>query len=65
MAGCGCAPRRTVVIETTVLRVEGETCERCGAMIVNGELHESYSVEHIREAVMHALGAVLSGGSCC
>ena len=29
MAGC-CSPPRSVVIETTVLRVEGETCEQCG-----------------------------------
>ncbi len=142
MAGCGCASRRSVVIETTVLRVEGDTCVRCsatvdnarvaarelaaqleplgiqvilvehattredladsnavvingrpieawlgarrvetecvscadlcgedsvccGAMVCDGELHESYSVEHIREAVMRAVGVVLSGGGCC
>lgn len=141
MAGC-CSPRKEVVIETTVLRVNGETCDRCGgtvenarvaaeelnaqlaplgvdvrlvehatirenlpdsnsvvingtpieqwlqaqrvetecvscgdlcdeesvccgAMTVDGEVHESYTVEHIREAVMRALGVVLSGGGCC
>jgi len=140
----GCCPpvRKSVVIETTVLRVDGETCERCNGTIDNariaaGELkaqlrplgvdvtlvehattienlpdsnsvlingkpieqwlgaervstecascgdlcdeesvccgaislddtvQESYAVEHIREAAMLALGAVLSSGRCC
>lgn len=33
MAGC-CPPApRSLVIETTVLRVDGETCERCGGTV--------------------------------
>lgn len=142
MSEC-CAPRRAVEVEVKVLRVDGETCERCnasvtnarravdelaqllsplgvavelvetpvtaddlaasnsvvvngrpvedwlgaarvstecascgdlcgdesvccGALAVDGEVFESYSVEHIREATMRALGAQLAaGGSCC
>lgn len=45
----------------------GEESVCCGAVSIGDEVHESYSVEHIREAAMSALGAVLSGGggSCC
>lgn len=45
----------------------GEESVCCGAVSIADEVHESYSVEHIREAAMSALGAVLSGGSggCC
>lgn len=32
MSGC-CSGARSVVIETTVLRVDGETCERCNGTI--------------------------------
>lgn len=32
MSGC-CSQRKSLVIETTVLRVEGETCERCGGTV--------------------------------
>lgn len=32
MGSC-CPPAKSVVIECTVLRVEGETCERCGATV--------------------------------
>jgi len=33
MAGC-CSPTpKSLVIETTVLRVGGETCERCGGTV--------------------------------
>lgn len=142
MGCCSSAPK-TIVIETTVLRIDGETCERCNttidnarvaadalktqlkplgvevslvehattkenlpdsnSVIINGKpieewlgaervstecvscgdlcgeesvccgaislgdtVQESYSVEHIREAAMMALGALLSGGgSCC
>ena len=30
MSGCGCSAPRSLVIESTVLRVNGETCDRCG-----------------------------------
>jgi hypothetical protein len=45
----------------------GEEGVCCGAVSIDDEVHESYSVEHIRDAAMSALGAVLSGGggSCC
>jgi hypothetical protein len=140
MPGC-CSPKRKLVIETTVLRVDGETCDRCndtidaarsaaedlrkslaplqvdielvehattveslpdsnsvlingtpieewigaervstecascgdlcgdtvccGAVSVNGEVHESYSVAQIRDAALAALGASMRTGSCC
>lgn len=32
MSGCCSAPR-SLVLETTVLRVEGETCDRCGSTV--------------------------------
>lgn len=143
--GCCSPPPKSIVIETTVLRVDGDTCDRCNATIdnarvaadelrsqlkplgvevtlierattmenlpssnsvlINGRLieewlgatrvstecascgdlcgddsaccgaielgdtvQESYTVEHVREAAMSALGEVLSGGSggsCC
>lgn len=47
----------------------GDLCSEesvsCGAVSIGDEVHESYSVEHIREASMTALGAVLSSGGCC
>ena len=47
--------------------LSGEDGVCCGAVSIEDEIHESYSVEHIREAAMSALGAVLSGGGggCC
>lgn len=42
-----------------------EVC--CGAIAIGDTVQESYTVEHVREAAMMALGSVLSGGggSCC
>jgi hypothetical protein len=48
MSSC-CAPKRIIAIETTVLRVEGETCNRCGD-----------TVEAVRTAVAELTKALAS-----
>lgn len=48
MVGCCSSGPKSLVIETTVLRVDGETCERCGG-----------TVEAVRSAAQQ-LGTVLT-----
>lgn len=47
--------------------LSGEDGVCCGAVAIDDEVHESYSLEHIRAAALSALGQVLSsgGGGCC
>jgi hypothetical protein len=45
----------------------GEESVCCGAISLGDTVQESYTVEHVREAAMMALGVALSGGGggCC
>lgn len=43
----------------------GEESVCCGAISLDDAVQESYTIEHVREAAMMALGVALSSRGCC